>query len=125
MVIFRENSEDIYAGIEWEEGSPEVAKVIEFLTSEEAIENAKNLDLDLARNRILVADTRRHGVVAVDLTTGNRSLITGLTRGNGPRFQTIDAVVPHLVPGQLLAVDFAGGLFLIDEASGDRVILSK
>src|SRR4029453_5239517 len=31
MVIFRENSEDIYAGIEWEAGTPEVKKVIEFL----------------------------------------------------------------------------------------------
>ena len=31
MVIFRENSEDIYAGIEWAAGSPEVAKVIGFL----------------------------------------------------------------------------------------------
>lgn len=34
MVIFRENSEDIYAGIEWAEGSEEVKKVIEFLQSE-------------------------------------------------------------------------------------------
>ncbi|MDA8361406.1 MAG: NADP-dependent isocitrate dehydrogenase [Gammaproteobacteria bacterium] len=31
MVIFRENSEDIYAGIEWPAGSPEVERVIEFL----------------------------------------------------------------------------------------------
>ena len=31
MVIFRENTEDIYAGIEWEAGSPEVSKVIHFL----------------------------------------------------------------------------------------------
>ncbi|MDJ0862156.1 MAG: NADP-dependent isocitrate dehydrogenase [Gammaproteobacteria bacterium] len=31
MVIFRENSEDIYAGIEWAAGTPEVATVIEFL----------------------------------------------------------------------------------------------
>jgi isocitrate dehydrogenase len=31
MVIFRENSEDIYAGIEWEAGSDEAKKVIEFL----------------------------------------------------------------------------------------------
>ena len=30
MVIFRENSEDIYAGIEWEAGSDEVRKVIDF-----------------------------------------------------------------------------------------------
>ena len=34
MVIFRENSEDIYAGIEWENGTEEVKKVIEFLQNE-------------------------------------------------------------------------------------------
>ncbi|MFN3306457.1 MAG: NADP-dependent isocitrate dehydrogenase, partial [Candidatus Kapaibacteriota bacterium] len=34
MVIFRENSEDIYAGIEWMAGTPEVKKVIKFLTEE-------------------------------------------------------------------------------------------
>jgi isocitrate dehydrogenase len=31
MVIFRENSEDIYAGIEWAAGTPEVRKVLDFL----------------------------------------------------------------------------------------------
>lgn len=34
MVIFRENSEDIYAGIEWKADSPEVKKVIKFLKEE-------------------------------------------------------------------------------------------
>ena len=34
MIIFRENSEDVYAGIEWEAGSEEVAKVIDFLQNE-------------------------------------------------------------------------------------------
>jgi isocitrate dehydrogenase len=34
MVIFRENSEDIYAGIEWSAGTPEAQKVIEFLQKE-------------------------------------------------------------------------------------------
>lgn len=34
MVIFRENTEDIYAGIEWAEGSPEAQKVIDFLVKE-------------------------------------------------------------------------------------------
>ncbi len=34
MVIFRENSEDIYAGIEWAEGSDEVKKVIAFMQDE-------------------------------------------------------------------------------------------
>ncbi|HQB54605.1 MAG TPA: NADP-dependent isocitrate dehydrogenase [Sphaerochaeta sp.] len=34
MVIFRENTEDIYAGIEWEAGSVEVKKVLAFLSDE-------------------------------------------------------------------------------------------
>lgn len=34
MVIFRENSEDIYAGIEWQADTPEAKKVIEFLIKE-------------------------------------------------------------------------------------------
>ncbi len=34
MVIFRENSEDIYAGIEWQADSPEAKKVIKFLKEE-------------------------------------------------------------------------------------------
>jgi isocitrate dehydrogenase len=34
MVIFRENTEDIYAGIEYAAGTPEVAKVLEFLAKE-------------------------------------------------------------------------------------------
>ncbi|MBK1723563.1 NADP-dependent isocitrate dehydrogenase [Thiocystis violacea] len=34
MVIFRENSEDIYAGIEWQEGTPGAKKLIEFLRKE-------------------------------------------------------------------------------------------
>ena len=34
MIIFRENSEDVYAGIEWEAGSLEVQKVINFLQNE-------------------------------------------------------------------------------------------
>ncbi|EPY23826.1 isocitrate dehydrogenase [Strigomonas culicis] len=34
MVVFRENTEDIYAGIEWEQGTPEAQKVISFLEAE-------------------------------------------------------------------------------------------
>jgi len=34
MVIFRENTEDIYAGIEWAAGTPEVGKLLEFLKAE-------------------------------------------------------------------------------------------
>src|SRR5699024_12700367 len=39
MTIFRENTEDIYAGIEWQKGSPEAKKVIDFLQDEMGVEN--------------------------------------------------------------------------------------
>jgi len=41
MVIFRENTEDIYAGIEWAEGSPEVKKVIDFLQNEMGVKKIR------------------------------------------------------------------------------------
>ena len=34
MIIFRENMEDLYAGIEWKQGTPEAKKVIDFLNNE-------------------------------------------------------------------------------------------
>ena len=41
MVIFRENTEDIYAGIEWQEGTPEVRKVISFLQDAMGVDNIR------------------------------------------------------------------------------------
>ena len=41
MIIFRENSEDVYAGIEWEAGTPEVQKLIRFLQVEMGVENIR------------------------------------------------------------------------------------
>lgn len=41
MVIFRENTEDIYAGIEFKEGTPEVKKLIEFLQDEMGAKNIR------------------------------------------------------------------------------------
>ena len=41
MVIFRENTEDIYAGVEWEAGSAEVKKVLEFLQKEMGVKKIR------------------------------------------------------------------------------------
>ncbi len=41
MVIFRENSEDIYAGIEWQEGSAEVKKLINFLIKDMGVKKIR------------------------------------------------------------------------------------
>lgn len=42
MVVFRENTEDVYAGIEWQEGTDDVKKVLEFLNRE----MGRNIRLD-------------------------------------------------------------------------------
>jgi isocitrate dehydrogenase len=41
MIIFRENSEDVYAGIEWEAGSEGVKRVIEFLQNEMGVDKIR------------------------------------------------------------------------------------
>ena len=41
MVIFRENTEDIYAGVEWEAGSAEVKKILEFLQKEMGVKKIR------------------------------------------------------------------------------------
>jgi len=41
MIIFRENSEDVYAGIEWEMGTTEVKKVIDFLKNEMGVDKIR------------------------------------------------------------------------------------
>ena len=41
MIIFRENSEDVYAGIEWEAGSEGVMKLIDFLTNEMGVDKIR------------------------------------------------------------------------------------
>lgn len=41
MVIFRENTEDIYAGIEWESGTPEAAKFFKFINEEMGVKKVR------------------------------------------------------------------------------------
>ena len=48
MVIFRENTEDIYAGIEYAEGSAEVKKVIQFLQQEMGANKIRFLKLPVS-----------------------------------------------------------------------------
>src|ERR1700734_1215439 len=46
VVIFRENTEDVYAGIEWKSGTPEVKKLIDFLNNEMLKGTKKSVRLD-------------------------------------------------------------------------------
>ncbi len=46
VVIYRENTEDVYAGIEWEEGTAECARLIEFLNKDMLKGGKKQIRLD-------------------------------------------------------------------------------
>ena len=46
VMIFRENTEDVYAGIEWKSGTPEAAKLIEFLNKEMLAGGKKQIRTD-------------------------------------------------------------------------------
>ena len=46
VVIFRENTEDVYIGIEWRSGTPEVKKLLEFLNKEMLKSGKKQIRLD-------------------------------------------------------------------------------
>ena len=41
VVIFRENTEDVYAGIEWMQGSAEAKRVIDFLQNEMGVDKIR------------------------------------------------------------------------------------
>ena len=60
MVIFRENTEDIYAGIEYAAGTPEAQKVLDFLAKEFPKEFKKiRFGTDEAAERVAAAARRR------------------------------------------------------------------
>ena len=46
VVIYRENTEDVYAGIEWKSGTPEVKKLIDFLNNEMLKDGKKKVRQD-------------------------------------------------------------------------------
>ena len=60
MVIFRENSEDIYAGIEWAAGSPEAGKLMSFLQQEMGVTQVRfDSDCGLGVKPVSREGTRR------------------------------------------------------------------
>src|SRR5262249_16856871 len=89
VVIFRENTEDVYAGIEWEEGTPEAARLIEFL-NKDMLKNGKKqvrLDSGVGIKPISVSGTKRLGRSAVQYALENeRKTVTLVHKGNIQKF---------------------------------------
>ena len=85
VVIFRENTEDVYAGIEWPQGSPEAKKVIDFLAKEMGKKippdsgiGIKPISITATKN--LVRRAIRHAV------ENQRKVVTLVHKGNIMKF---------------------------------------
>nr|MBO2510819.1 isocitrate dehydrogenase (NADP(+)) [Gammaproteobacteria bacterium] len=88
MVIFRENSEDIYAGVEWKAGSPEAEKVIKFLTEEMGVKKIRFTDMcGIGIKPVSEAGTKRLVRKALQYAVDNdRSSVTIVHKGNIMKF---------------------------------------
>ncbi|MGH9512806.1 MAG: NADP-dependent isocitrate dehydrogenase [Terriglobales bacterium] len=89
IVIYRENTEDVYAGIEWEEGTPEAAKLIEFLNKDMLKSGKKQVRLDsgVGIKPISVTGTKRLVKMAIDYALASaRKSVTLVHKGNIQKF---------------------------------------
>ena len=85
VVIFRENTEDVYAGIEWAQGTPEAKKVIDFLHSDMGVKVRK--DSGIGIKPISVFGTSRLVRMAIQYAIDhNRSSVTFVHKGNIMKF---------------------------------------
>jgi len=85
IVIFRENTEDVYAGIEWKQGSPEVKKVIDFLN--ENMNTRIEYDAGIGVKPISIRKTKRLVRKAIKYAIdNNRKSVTLVHKGNIMKF---------------------------------------
>ena len=85
VVIFRENTEDVYAGIEWAKGTPEAKKVIDFLHADMGVEVRE--DSGIGIKPISVFGTSRLARMAIQYAIDhNRSSVTFVHKGNIMKF---------------------------------------
>ena len=85
VVIFRENTEDVYAGIEWQQGSPEAARLIEFLG--ERLGKKIAADSGIGVKPISITGTRNlvRRAIAYAIRHGRR-VVTLVHKGNIMKF---------------------------------------
>jgi isocitrate dehydrogenase len=85
VVIFRENTEDVYAGIEWAKGSPEAMKIIDFLQRE--MGKQVRPDSGIGIKPISEFGTKRLVRMAIQYAIANkRKTVTLVHKGNIMKF---------------------------------------
>ena len=89
IVIYRENTEDVYAGIEFKEGTPESKKILDFLNNEMLAGTKKKIreDSGIGIKPISITGTKRlvRAAIAYALKHGRKS-VTMMHKGNIQKF---------------------------------------
>ncbi|MBI2677631.1 MAG: NADP-dependent isocitrate dehydrogenase [Candidatus Koribacter versatilis] len=89
IVIFRENTEDVYAGIEWKQGTPEAKKIIDFINHEMLKGTKKRVreDSGVGIKPISASGTKRLVRMAIRYALANhRKSVTMMHKGNIQKF---------------------------------------
>jgi isocitrate dehydrogenase len=89
ILIYRENTEDVYAGIEWAQGTPEVKKLIDFLNNQMLAGTKKRIreDSGVGIKPISVTGTKRLVRMAIkDALAKKRRSVTLVHKGNIQKF---------------------------------------
>jgi isocitrate dehydrogenase len=87
MVVFREATEDVYSGIEWQQGTPEAKKVIDFLNSQMNLKSPIRADSGIGVKPISIFNTKRLVRKAIQYAIQNhRKSVTFMHKGNIMKF---------------------------------------
>ena len=89
VIIFRENTEDVYAGIEWKQGTPEARKLLDFLNNQMLAGTKKRIreDSGIGIKPISVTGTKRLVRMAIkDALARKRRSVTLVHKGNIQKF---------------------------------------
>ena len=127
MVIFRENTEDIYAGIEWPHGSDEVEKVKNFLINEMNVTNIRFPDtVSLGVKPVSVEGTERIVRAALEYAiTHNRKSVTLVHKGNIMKFTEgkFKEWGYALAKKEFNSSDYQGGPWQVIDNNGNEIII--
>lgn len=129
MVIFRENSEDIYAGIEWAAGTPEAHKIVDFLRNEMGVTKIRFPDSSGIGIKPVSEDgTKRLVRKAIQYAIDNqRSSVTLVHKGNIMKFTegAFKTWGYELAQQEFGAVEIDGGPWcrMKNPKTGDEIVI--
>lgn len=127
MVIFRENTEDIYAGIEWMAGTPELEKVKDFLINEMGVKDIRFPNTtSIGIKPVSKEGTERLIREALKYAVENKkSSVTIVHKGNIMKFTEgkFKEWGYQLAKDEFGATDYEGGPWQVIEKDGHTVII--